>query len=412
MDLSFEKLVEILNARIEKVEFPKGQISLEKHQNEDENEGLIRVKYANVDLARFHYMRYAIIGPNGKLQTRTQQFAHIKYYEEWYQNHLNRRMDIDIAVNEMGKCDVNEHRDIDLSEILDEYLPIGNEESKKKIKRQCLINKLDAGNIIFDTINKVYVIQAPEVDKFLETITEEKSKKELYLYKYVSFNTLISMVNNKTFRMNSVVAMNDRDETLWTSQITQPNYIDEEKYKGNVIDTKHMLLTSLTDKGDDATMWRLYTNNGCGACLMLKVPGHEVTKVRYVDNKKALFGKLHNISRVLNINGIRIKYDGLDKKRLFIKSSSYEVESEYRYKYIASDENLPLADYNGLLSPYKDFKFNDATNKYEGLPFELTGFIIGRNIPNFDTNEPLLFSKIHHQFSKVAIYDSEVDSIR
>ena len=65
MDLSLEELVEILNARIEKVEFPKGQISLEKHQNKDENEGLIRVKYANVDLARFHYMRYAIIGPNG-----------------------------------------------------------------------------------------------------------------------------------------------------------------------------------------------------------------------------------------------------------------------------------------------------------------------------------------------------------
>ena len=43
---------------------------------------------------------------------------------------------------------------------------------------------------------------------------------------------------------------------------------------------------------------------------MFKVPGQEVTKVRYVGNKKDLFGKLHNISRVLYINGIRIKYDG------------------------------------------------------------------------------------------------------
>lgn len=145
---------------------------------------------------------------------------------------------------------------------------------------------------------------------------------------------------------------------------------------------------------------------------MFKVPGQEVTKVRYVDNKKDLFGKLHNISRVLYINGIRIKYDGHGKKRLFIKNSSYEVEREYRFRYISADENLPLADYNGILSPYIDFKFNDATNKYEGLPFELTGFIIGRNIPNFDTNEPLSFSKIHHQFPKVAIYNSEVDSIR
>ena len=65
-------------------------------------------------------------------------------------------------------------------------------------------------------------------------------------------------------------------------------------------------------------MWRLYTNNGCGDCLMFKVPGQEVTKVRYVGNKKDLFGKLHNISRVLYINGIRIKYDGHGKKRLYI----------------------------------------------------------------------------------------------
>lgn len=135
-------------------------------------------------------------------------------------------------------------------------------------------------------------------------------------------------------------------------------------------------------------------------------------KVRYVGDSNDLFQKLHNISTRLNAHKIKVIYKGLDEKRFFIKDSSYRVEGEYRFLYDAKEEDLQLANYNGLLSPYKDFAYDEASKSYGDLPFELVSIIIGKNISNFMTNEPLLFSKIHKLFPNVGIYDSKVGSLR
>lgn len=410
--MDFEELCNVIQQRISLIELPDNSFTVEKNYNEENQSGLIVVKKGKIDIVRFHYMRKCITGLGGIQQFRASQTVHVVYYAEWYHNYLNRRLDIDVHIDEDGNCDLNEANDISFEVILDRFLPIGNDEEKKEIELACSIFKFDINRINYDSIKHAYVVDSPTINTFIDSITVERNEKSLLLCKYVSFDTLISMLNNRTFRMNSIVGMNDSEETLWASQIAQPNYIDNEKYKFNVIDLRHILVTSFTDKSDDATMWRLYTNNGIGACLVFKVPGNRVMRVRYVGDDNDLFQKLHNISTRLNAKNIKVIYKGLDEKRFFIKDSSYRVEGEYRFLYDAKEEDLQLANYNGLLSPYKDFAYDEASKSYGDLPFELVSIIIGNNISNFMTNEPLLFAKIHKQFPNVGIYESKVDSLR
>ena len=71
----------------------------------------------------------------------------------WYQNLLTN---IDIDVNENLMCLNNT---ITLDSILEERLPLGNDNEKKVIEDLFHKHNLDYSKILFDTVNLRYVIQ-------------------------------------------------------------------------------------------------------------------------------------------------------------------------------------------------------------------------------------------------------------
>ena len=407
-NLTFDGLVTLVKERLSKVEVDKDRFSIEKIYNEEYQNGIVSIKFDGVDILRLHYM---VERPVGGHSVRALTTVHYKKYSDWFHNHLNWRLDIDVHVNEFSLCHTNTVDDIPLPRVFDKYLPLSKEEDKEQIERRCAIHGLKYDSILFNTKNHEYEIEVPEIRTFIDSLNDSLNKESIFLYKYISFDTLLAMLEHKTFRINSVVAMNDLDETLWAS-VMVGNSLSSREYFENTISNKNILITSLTDKYDDATMWRLYANKGCGAFITFKIPPYQIRKIKYISPDDDLFRKLKDVSQRMGARGININFNGLDQDRYFIKSSSYSVEGEYRFMIDTHDEDLPLANYGGLLSPYRDFTYNPTTMKFDGLPFEIVSITIGHNIPYYMTNEPLLFEKIYRTFPKVAIYDSGIQSLR
>lgn len=288
--------------------------------------------------------------------------------------------------------------------ILMNISPIGLDESRNEVETCLRRHNFSGYHIAFDTYAGRYVIET-DLESCLKVPKEEKDIR--YLYKYTSLATYCSMLNNRTFRMNSIVAMNDASETLWADFVTGDEKIDDKTYYDSVVRNRNKLVTSLTPMMDNATMWRLYGNNGNGVCLAFEVPVNEVTKVLYVSDKDAGVQQLKQVRRELSEKGIKVDFQDLNRRNLYIKSSSFSVEVEYRYVHDAKDEILDVADYGSMLSPYKDFPYETDLKKFDGLPFRFIGVTIGKNIPNFRTLYPLLVAETDSRFPGVEIYESK-----
>lgn len=284
---------------------------------------------------------------------------------------------------------------------------------EKSIAEEMSKYGLEGYTISFDTYNKTYNIQ---IDMKAYLGIQNESQKDAYtlsLFKYVSMDTYMNMLNNKTFRMNSIVSMNDKSESIWASKISGNNVqIEDDNYLMHVLQNRNTLITSFTSLRDDATMWRLYGNNGNGVCLAFDVEPNQVTKIQYVREDDPKFRNLKNITDALRSKGITITFYDLKDIRYFIKSASFSIEGEYRYIYASQDDSLRMASYSGLLTLYKDFDWDFNTNSYVGLPFHFKGVYIGGNLEFDSVNRPLLHAKTHEVFPSIFIYDSKVRELR
>lgn len=277
---------------------------------------------------------------------------------------------------------------------------------------------LKEDDITFDTIRKCYLVSI-DLKKALDpekTDSEEgqnKAPQDYSLYKYTSLSAFLSMLNNKTFRMNSIISMNDIYESEWMEHLLYgTSEITDEQLKLTYVENKNVLITSFAGKGDDASMWRLYGKKGNGVCLCFSCPSNKITKIIYASENDEQFKALHKKVGLLKGDGINVRFVGADKMRYFIKSSSFSIENEYRYLYDAREEQLNATNYDGLLSTYKDFTIHPKDGTIEGLPFQLKGLYVGHNIPNYTTNISLLVSQIHETFPSLWIYESKIKEVR
>lgn len=95
-----------------------------------------------------------------------------------------------------------------------------------------------------------------------------------------------------------------------------------------------------------------------------------------------------------------------------IKSTIYNIESEYRLIWNKEEEIEDIALYKGLLSLYKDFKYDKETGLFKDINIKLTELIIGNNIPYYESNYPLLIALSDEKFKNLVIQPSEIDSFR
>lgn len=411
---SFLDLLNLINSRLKQIEVEDDKYKVEKKYNDEDFSGNIEIRYKETPIVTFHYF-VSNLYKEGKRIVRGSFSLRAVRYPLWFQEYKEKGKNEIVHVDEFFKVSTGKGGFEDVSVYLDKYLPLGKEEDKDKICEEFKDLEVNKEHIKFDTRMKAYLIQfdLPSYLGISKRDEKDESKDDnITLCKYMSLETFRNMLNNRTFRMNSIAAMNDIYEGEWMNRLL---YGEEEttnnKLQLSYVENSNILVTSLSNKPDDASMWRLYGNNGNGVCMMFTCPKDSVEQVYYADTTNDKFKQLREKAIKLKKDGITVHFAGADDMRYYIKSSSFNVEGEYRFLYEAAQETLLIANYGGLLSPYKDFDIKDD-GSIDGLPLKIYLAYIGHNIPYYNTNLSILLSQCYTVFPFMPVLESEIKELR
>lgn len=405
---SFDELLNILKSRIAQIELNRELYTISEKYDERDMSGTINIKYDGIGLVSFFYL-CSKVNINGKNSLRTSFSIKACMYPGWYEECMPDLSHTIVHIDESLRSNIY-NVIYTMKQCLDKYLPIGNENEKEIIKNSLTNIGLRDVEVVFDTYQKAYLVKS-NLHEFLD-FQKNKDEENVLVYKYTSLETYRNILNCGTFRMNSIIAMNDENESLWADLVTRKDETPNEVYYKSVVKNKNLLITSFTSKNDNATMWRLYGDQGKGICMAFTVPANLITKVLYVNEKDEKVRKLKEARTALVNTGIKVEFSDMSEMKYYIKHSDFSIEGEYRYLYDAGDENLDIASYGDLLSPYKDFKYEESTQKFGNLPFKFEYVITGKNIPQYKTVFPLLVAETAKRFPSVAIYESEMIALR
>ncbi len=346
---SFSDLVEKINYHLSLINFERTKYRIEVN---DQKSSLV-VLYDNTEYVQFHYYISNVINDNGRRTNNVFRFFaqnDSEWYADW-NSEWNRRI---VDIDEFLACSYDGKQNVDFDIIINSLLPISSSIEEKKIRKYLLEDNLENFEIKFDTHSNQYVIVGDIARVIGISLNEENEKGDLFLYKYMSMQTYYSMLVNRSFRMNSIISMNDLSESLFLGETICKAYSNGNKtdvYK-NIIKNRNALISSFTDKYDDPLMWLLYGDKGKGVCLNCSIPKDKIQKIRYISGKEEGYSKLKSIADKLDKDGIKVYFKDIDIYKFYIKSRGFEHEKEYRLQITTDSSNLQTALYNNLLSPY------------------------------------------------------------
>jgi|GEM_PF-819743 len=237
---------------------------------------------------------------------------------------------------------------------------------------------------------------------------------------YTSFRTLFEVLNNLTFRLSGIVGMNDKSEV---------NYVENYLSRGNnssdlgkplnkepaeiITDLNNRYITSCTtfDKLDELTLWRLYSEDAKGVCLVFSINLENLNdhvllqKVKYADSDggdKYLDFIKQIKDDVLSLTGFNFEFKKLSYWRHFFKPFEYTVESEVRLLVVDNGaQNNPLSKWiitsqHSIFNPVIDFQLNSPN-----FPIHLTNIVIGPKCPEQSTNQAQIQEMIRHKNKEI-----------
>jgi hypothetical protein len=253
----------------------------------------------------------------------------------------------------------------------------------------------------------------------LEPVPEEN------VCRYTSFETMYQMLNNKSYRMGSDIAMNDRGEI---------DYVD--KYIGlfykplqslslsemQLLNNSYISSCTISEKQDDLTMYRLYAEDSKGVCLCFNVKN--IAPSKHMLLKKISYAKAKGnhpelefikkiVTRINSVYHLRFRFLYLDIWKHFFKPHDYEIEKEVRLLYL---DNLSPTPHKGwvitnpdkILSKYVLFSLNAPD-----FPLSLTKIILGPNFPESLLNKRQLEVFLNEQnLQLVKVENSRIESYR
>ena len=240
--------------------------------------------------------------------------------------------------------------------------------------------------------------------------------KEQKICRYTSLESLFSTLNNISFRMNGLVAMND---------ISEVDYVDNYLNKFNrpfnrlhhtsvmAINKRYISSCSTLKNKDNLTMWRLYASDSSGVCLTFSINNKNlgnntfIHKVKYADLK----GK-HNeleylkmiIDQVKQLTGFTFKFRNLGYWKHFFKPKEYEIEDEVRLLVI-DDANLKsikndwvMTNSHFTFNPVIDFRLNDRL-----FPLQLREIMLGPKCPEKENNKVQIEELIRRKKREITV---------
>lgn len=245
--------------------------------------------------------------------------------------------------------------------------------------------------------------------------------KDTTLCRYSSFDTIFSMINFLSVRLNGIAGMNDK---------TEINYVDTylENYERPISTLHHntvsainkRYITSCSDinNKDNLTLWRLYGDDAKGSCMVFKVINENITdnillrKVKYADDKGS-HPELNFIKEIVeeveNLLGFKFEFRKIGVWKHFFKPYEYSIEDEVRLL-IIDEGKLSLSNKgwvktysHSILNPFIDFELNSSN-----FPLELREIILGPKCPEQELNKIQLEEMIRRK--KKEIVDKKKDT--
>ena len=259
------------------------------------------------------------------------------------------------------------------------------------------------------------------------------------LYRYTSSVTLYRIFSSKDdpklhHSLSSLITMNDVTEVDYANSYLLKNNVDminsvciEDNRKNSV----HTFITSLSDKKDDLTMWRLYGNNATGVCIAYEYDETNfdfsyfmLARVSYADENKKN-NKLDFIAELLqsSIGGRKFRLNNWNIWQHFFKPHEYQIESEVRLLAFADEFETLLAKYEKKWITTSDNIFAPIlllplkSEDRQCYPLTIKGIMLGSKFPEKEMNRIAWEQKIKDEFNEFVSSDfyvkcSAIDSYR
>ncbi|WP_299823676.1 DUF2971 domain-containing protein [uncultured Pontibacter sp.] len=266
-------------------------------------------------------------------------------------------------------------------------------------------------------INKIIFNDASNTYRFYDDITGINSIENQFFNKmfgefeatqicrYTSLKTIFDMLNFLSFRMSGLVGMNDKSEV---------NYVDSYLSKDSdmlsvekpLTKEHHSTITALNkryitscsniERMDDLTLWRLYSDDAKGVCLIFDVKKSNLNqyvllqKVKYADadGKHKELDFLKNIQKeVESRTGFKFEFRKLSHWKHFFKAHDYKVEEEVRLLIIDNDAldkiktDWVMTYSHSIFNPIIDFRLNSKS-----FPIHLSKILLGPKCPEQESN--------------------------
>lgn len=286
-------------------------------------------------------------------------------------------------------------------EIADKIKSIIIDSKFKFLKEQIdgLLSQISSG-IDFNEIDQSFSFKNPtdinNIENRIFRLLLKEDKPLNKIYRYTTLNTIYSMLNYNSFRMNCLVGMNDTTEVNYAENYITGTNRDYAQAAWQTVDAyNRRFISSCSLKEDDLTQWRLYADDSKGVCLVLSVDD-KLLNSKFV-LKRISYGEkdgshpeldfikyiIAALKEQLNVD---FEFKTLTTWRHFFKPFDYSVEEEVRLLFVLNDEDIKkgwlLTSSHNILNPYVEFKLND-----EGLPVQLTEIILGPKCPEKEINQ-------------------------
>lgn len=191
--------------------------------------------------------------------------------------------------------------------------------------------------------------------------------------------------------------LNDKLEFVWAKNKIQPELEKIAKENGEVFDPDHQVhpyIVSFAEFEEDLTMWKLYGNDGKGACLTFDIDEMDIRPERLMAHMAVVYTDESNLRETIEFahriylenNANTRVADNYREVSAFIKHKDYEIEQEYRLVQFACDgfcceydatkeENCKMKDFaeyskdikfrkrGGMLIPYLEITLPKASLK-------------------------------------------------
>jgi hypothetical protein len=257
--------------------------------------------------------------------------------------------------------------------------------------------------------------------------------KDTQICRYTRLKTIFDMLSNLTFRMSGLVGMNDKSEVNYVeSYLNRDNGIIS--FEKPLIRVHHNTITAINNRYitscskmeriDDLTLWRLYSDDAKGVCLVFDFKKRNLNKhvllqkVKYADengkHKELDFLKQIKVE-VERLTGFKFEFRKLGYWKHFFKATDYAIEEEVRLLIIDNDTldklkiDWVLTDTHSIINPIIDFRINSNS-----FPIQLRTILLGPKCPEQETNYVQIEEMIRRKKKEIKdkSYDSNLNNLK